>query len=134
MAADAPEEGTPLEAGLLLLEAKVVAVLVQVFLAVPEVDGKYLVLLLAETDDEVAGVDVVEDESLGVDPLQGTRLQQRRPQQLRRRSRLEAGQDICHRLRELPEIPGRGRQPLWLRARADQLQVESPLQEHQQPH
>ena len=69
MAADAPEEGTPLEAGLLLLEAEVVAVLVQVFLAVPEVDGKYLVLLLAETDDEVAGVDVVEDESLGVDPL-----------------------------------------------------------------
>ena len=70
VAVDASKKLISFAAGLLQsLEGDMLSFLVQISLAVAEIDDEYFILFLGETGEEVGGRDVVVDESFGVNPL-----------------------------------------------------------------
>lgn len=66
---DAPKLRIAFDLLLFDLELEVFALLVEVLLATAEIHHEDLILLLAQAHQEVVGLDIVIDDSLGMHPL-----------------------------------------------------------------
>lgn len=66
---DAPKLRIALNLFLFYLKLEVFAFLVEVLLATAEIDHEDLILFLAQTHQEVIGLDIVIDQTLGMHPL-----------------------------------------------------------------
>ena len=69
MAADAAEPHARLPSLRFAAESDMLIILIEVFLAAPVVNQKYLVLLLAQPHQKVSRLHIVVDQSLRVHPL-----------------------------------------------------------------
>lgn len=69
MAIDASESGIPLKRSWYFFIGKVIAIFIDILLAITKIYDEYFILLLTQTHDKVSRVDIIVDKSFGVDPL-----------------------------------------------------------------
>lgn len=69
MTVDASEPRLPLEWPFLFFIREVVVLLVQVLLAITKIYNEYFILFLTQTYYKVSGINVVVDETFGMNPL-----------------------------------------------------------------
>jgi len=69
MTVDASEPCLPLEWPFLFFIREVVVLLVQVLLAITKIYNEYFILFLTQTYYKVSGINVVVDETFGMNPL-----------------------------------------------------------------